>query len=194
MELVFATNNKHKFTEINQLLTGNIRLLNLGDIQCDDDLPETKETLEGNAEQKARYVYDHYSLNCFADDTGLEIDALDGRPGVYSARYAGELKRPEDNMNKVLHEMNNIVNRKARFRTVIALVINGKTIFFDGTVHGEILEEKRGKKGFGYDPIFLPDGYQLTFAEMALEEKNFISHRGQAVARLINYLNNQYTK
>lgn len=194
MKLVFATNNKHKFTEINRSLSSTIELLTLKDIGCKDELPETKETLEGNAEQKARYIYENFGYNCFADDTGLEIDALEGRPGVYSARYAGESKDPVQNMQKVLKEMSHNNNRKARFRTVIALIIEGKTRFFEGTVEGEILRELRGEKGFGYDPIFLPGQQTQSFAEMDLDKKNTISHRGKAVKKLVEFLNMHYSK
>ncbi len=194
MKLVFATNNNFKFTEINESLSAKIELQKLEDIGCSEELPETKETLEGNAEQKARYVYEKYGYNCFADDTGLEIDALDGKPGVYSARYAGESKDSMQNMKKVLEEMKNEWNRLARFRTVIALIINGEAIFFEGLVEGEILHELHGDKGFGYDPIFLPKNHTQSFAQMDLQEKNAISHRGKAVQKLVKFLNMHYSK
>lgn len=188
MKLVFATNNQHKLQEIKHLLDGSIELLSLADIGCSDDIPENQETLEGNAAEKSFYVYNKFGLNCFADDTGLEIEALNGEPGVYSARYAGEEKSAENNMNKVLAKMTKIKNRKARFRTVISLVIDGREIQFEGVVDGQILEEKRGTTGFGYDPIFKPDESQFSFAEMPMGEKNKISHRGRAVRKLVDYL------
>lgn len=188
MELVFATNNAHKVKEIQSILGDEFRLLSLKDIGCDDDIPEEQETLEGNASQKAFYVYNKYGYNCFADDTGLEIEALGGEPGVYSARYAGEEKSSEANMQKVLDKLAKINDRKARFRTVISLVINGDEILFEGIVNGEILKRKRGGAGFGYDPIFKPEGRDQSFAEMELSEKNKISHRGRAVQKLVEYL------
>ena len=194
MKLIFATNNIYKFREIREALSANIELQKLEDIGCTEELPETKETLEGNAEQKARYVFEKYGYNCFADDTGLEIHTLDGKPGVYSARYAGDLKDPKKNMKKVLEEMKNSSDRSARFRTVIALIINGETIFFEGSVEGQILRELHGDKGFGYDPIFLPDNHTQSFAQMDLQEKNAISHRGKAVRQLVKYLNMHYSK
>jgi len=163
-------------------------LISLEDIHCQEDIPETEETLEGNALQKARYIYTKYKQNCFADDTGLEIEALNGRPGVYSARYAGEACRFDDNMNKVLTEMQNISRREAQFRTVIALIIDGKEYLFEGKVKGEILTYKKGIEGFGYDPIFQPIGYKITFAEMDMDEKNRISHRGLSIAKLVQFL------
>ncbi len=189
MKLVFATNNLHKLHEISHLLDGSFELFSLKDIGCDEDIPENQETLEGNASEKAFYIFNKYGLNCFADDTGLEIEALNGEPGVYSARYAGMEKNPENNMNLVLEKLSKIKNRKARFRTVISLVIDGRETQFEGIVNGHILEERRGKAGFGYDPIFQPDESDLSFAEMPLAEKNKISHRGRAVARLVEYLN-----
>lgn len=188
MKLVFATNNPHKLQEINHLLGSSIELLSLNDIDCSDEIPENQETLEGNASEKSFYIFNKYGFNCFADDTGLEIDALNGEPGVYSARYAGEQRNADDNMKLVLEKLNKIKNRKARFRTVISLVIDGREIQFEGIVEGKILEEKRGKTGFGYDPIFKPDESQLSFAEMQMEEKNKISHRGRAVRKLVDYL------
>jgi len=188
MKLVFATNNNNKIKEINHLLANKFNLLGLADIGCSEDIPETQPTIEGNASQKAFYVYENYKHNCFADDTGLEIQALQGRPGVLSARYAGEAKNADDNMDKILSEMKGIAGRKARFKTVISLVIDGREKLFEGVVNGVILEKKQGEKGFGYDPIFLPDGYNRSFAEMSLEEKSAISHRGIAVNKLIAYL------
>ena len=188
MNLVFATNNQHKVTEIQAMLGNEFHLLSLMDINCFDDIPEEMPTLEGNATQKAFYVFRNYGYNCFADDTGLEIDALGGEPGVYSARYAGSAKNPESNMDKVLEKLSKINNRKARFRTVISLVIDGKECLFEGIVEGKITIGKRGSAGFGYDPIFQPDGYSQTFAEMDLSLKNSISHRGKAVSKLVDFL------
>ncbi len=188
MKLVFATNNPHKLHEIQNILGDDFEIISLKDIGCHEEIPEEQPTLEGNASQKAFYVYNNYGYNCFADDTGLEIEALNNEPGVYSARYAGESKNSEDNMNKVLHKLAKIKNRKARFRTVISLVVNGKETQFEGIVNGRILNEKRGHGGFGYDPAFQPDGYNETFAEMGMEEKNRISHRGKAVKKLVEYL------
>jgi XTP/dITP diphosphohydrolase len=188
IKLVFATGNNNKVGEIQQIVPGFVKLLSLKDINCNKELPETQPSIEGNASQKAFYVYENYKCDCFADDTGLEIEALNGRPGVLSARYAGEQKEADDNMNKVLSEMKGITNRKARFKTVISLVIGGIEMQFKGVVNGTILTEKRGEKGFGYDPIFLPDGSSRSFAEMDLEEKNRISHRALAVSKLVEYL------
>jgi XTP/dITP diphosphohydrolase len=188
MELVFATNNRHKLDEIQAILGDKIKLLGLKDIGCNEEIPEEQETLEGNAAQKAFYVYNKFAYNCFADDTGLEIEALNGEPGVFSARYAGEEKSAEANMDKVLAGLFKINNRNARFRTVISLVIDGIETQFEGVVEGKILNEKRGKSGFGYDPIFQPAGFSESFAEMNLTDKNKISHRGRAVEKLIQYL------
>lgn len=188
MKLVFATNNQHKLQEIKQLLGESIELLCLNDIHCTDEIPENQETLEGNAAEKSFYIYNKFSVNCFADDTGLEIEALNGEPGVYSARYAGEERSSEKNMDLVLEKLDKIKNRKARFRTVISLVIDGRETQFEGIVDGLILHSKRGKTGFGYDPIFKPDESSLCFAEMPMDEKNKISHRGRAVQKLVDYL------
>ncbi|MDX8337938.1 non-canonical purine NTP diphosphatase [Draconibacterium sp. IB214405] len=188
MKLVFATNNKHKLEELQAILGDQFSLLSLKDIECFDEIPEEQPTLEGNASQKAFYIYDKFKIDCFADDTGLEIEALNGEPGVFSARYAGEDKNSEANMNKVLEKLAKINERKARFRTVISLVINGEEQQFEGIVNGEILKEKRGGSGFGYDPIFRPDGFNQSFAEMDLADKNKISHRGRAVQKLVDYL------
>ncbi|WP_167617038.1 non-canonical purine NTP diphosphatase [Maribellus sediminis] len=188
MDLVFATNNQHKLKELQAILGNEFHLLSLKDIGCDEDIPEEQPTLEGNASQKAFYIFDKYGYNCFADDTGLEIEALNGEPGVYSARYAGEEKSAEANMKKVLEKMAKINQRNARFRTVISLIINGEEKLFEGIVNGEILKEKRGNSGFGYDPVFLPEGKEQSFAEMDLAEKNKISHRGRAVQKLVEYL------
>lgn len=188
MKLVFATNNNHKLKELQAILGDHFELLSLKDIGCEEDIPEEQPTLEGNARQKAFYVFEKYGYSCFADDTGLEIESLGGEPGVFSARYAGPAKNSDENMKKVLNKLSKINNRKARFRTVISLVLNGKEKQFEGIVEGEILKEKRGNSGFGYDPIFLPDGFDRSFAEMSLAEKNTISHRGRAVAQLVQYL------
>lgn len=188
MELVFATNNKHKLEELQAILGNKFKLLSLKDIGCNVEIPEEQPTLEGNARQKAMYVFENYNYSCFADDTGLEIEALNGEPGVFSARYAGEDKNSQVNMDKVLAKMVKIKNRNARFRTVISLIIDGKENQFEGVVKGKILTEKRGDAGFGYDPIFQPDGFNQTFAEMQIEDKNKISHRGKAVEKLVNFL------
>lgn len=188
MKIVFATNNKHKLEEISRLLEGKHEIVSLSSIGCYDDIPEDQDTLEGNALQKARYIKEHYGLDCFADDTGLEIEALDYRPGVYSARYAGPTKDSLANMNKVLSEMQHHTNRKARFRTVIALILEGKEYLFEGRVDGNILTEKHGDAGFGYDPIFQPEGFEVSFAEMPMDEKNKISHRGKATQKLAEFL------
>jgi len=188
MKLVFATNNKHKLEEISRMLGDRFEIVSLSEIGCHDDIPEDYETLQENALEKARYVKEHYGYDCFADDTGLEVEALDNRPGVYSARYAGPEKDSGANMQKVLEEMKGKVNRKARFRTVIALLLNGKEYCFEGQVQGEILETPQGVAGFGYDPVFRPLGYRESFAEMPMEEKNKISHRGKAVQELVGFL------
>jgi XTP/dITP diphosphohydrolase len=169
IKLVFATNNKNKIKEIKQLLNNSLELLSLEDIGCLEDIPETADTIEGNAIQKAQYVYEKYGYNCFADDTGLEIDALNGEPGVYSARYAGEQKNAEDNMMKVLTKLQDVENRSAQFKTVIALIVDGKVTCFEGIVKGEITTERSGNEGFGYDPIFKPKGYDVSYAEMSLK-------------------------
>lgn len=188
MKIVFATNNQNKVNEIKSILGEEIEILSLKDIGCSEELPETQETLEGNAFQKARYVSENYNVNCFADDTGLEIVSLNGSPGVYSARYAGEECSAEANMAKVLSELNDESNRKAKFRTVIALILNSKEHSFEGEVNGEITNVKSGSDGFGYDPIFQPEGYDITFSEMLMNQKNEISHRGKAVVKLATYL------
>lgn len=191
MELVFATNNRHKLEEIQNLLGNNIKLLSLKDISFFEEIPEDYDTLKENAQQKARYIYDRYKLNCFADDTGLEIDYLNGAPGVLSARYAGESCSFEDNIVKTLKELDGVENRKARFRTVISLILDGKEHYFEGAVDGEILAEKQGDSGFGYDPIFRPVGFDKSFAEMDMDEKNKISHRGRAAQKLVDFLLNR---
>ena len=189
-KLVFATNNAHKLEEIQSILGEKIEVLSLKDINCDVDIPETADTLEGNALIKAEYIYDHYGLDCFADDTGLEVEALNGAPGIYSARYAGgDGHDSEANMTKLLHELEGQTNRKAQFRTAICLIEGGEKHLFEGIVKGHIIEERKGDTGFGYDPIFVPEESTLTFAEMGNDEKNKISHRARAVARLCEYLN-----
>jgi len=189
MKLVFATNNLNKIKEVQELIPSEIKLLSLKDIGCFEDIPETQSTIEGNAIQKANYIKEHYGYDCFADDTGLEVEALNGEPGVYSARYAGEQRNSNDNMNKLLNELENINNRTAQFKTVIALYINNKLQTFTGICKGEIIKSKQGDNGFGYDPIFKPKEYDETFAEMGLEVKNAISHRGKAIQLLIEHLN-----
>lgn len=189
MKLVFATNNKHKLDEVRKITSRHpVEIVSLAEINCFDDIPETTDTLEGNALQKAHYIQEKFGLNCFADDTGLEVEALNNAPGVYSARYAGPGHDSEANMKKLLHEMEGMENRKARFRTVIALVWNGKTYTFDGIVNGTITTTKRGENGFGYDPIFIPEGYEQTFAELGNDIKNQISHRAKAVEKLDEFL------
>lgn len=186
--IVFATNNRHKLEEVQQMLGGEFEIKTLADIGCDVDIPETSDTLEGNALQKARYVKEHFGLDCFADDTGLECHALDGAPGVRSARYAGENHDSEANMSKLLENLSKKNDRSAQFRTVIALLYQGEEHLFEGVVRGAITEGRQGTRGFGYDPIFVPEGYDTTFAEMSAQEKNNISHRGKAVAKLVAYL------
>ena len=188
MKLVFATNNLNKLSEIQSLVPEEIEILSLKDIDCNEELPETSSTLEGNALEKATYVFKNYGYNCFADDTGLEIDALNGEPGVYSARYAGENCVAEDNMTLVLQKLEGITQRTCIFRTVIALVIDDKQTLFEGSFSGVIKETRSGVEGFGYDPIFMPIGFKKTFAEMNQNEKGSISHRGKAVNKLVEYL------
>jgi XTP/dITP diphosphohydrolase len=192
ISLVFATNNRHKVREVQEVIGNGIHLLNLRDLGFTGEIPEEQDTIDGNAAQKARFIYDRYKINCFADDTALEIEALNGEPGVYSARYAGDACSFEDNMKKVLTSMSGAENRDARFRTVIALVEDGRLLTFQGIIRGTITEEKRGKNGFGYDPVFLPDGFDRTFAEMEPDEKNRISHRALAMQKLIAYLTTKY--
>ena len=188
MELIFATHNQHKTEEAREIAASFILIKNLKDIGCFEEIPETADTLPGNALQKAHYVVEHFHVNCFADDTGLEVEALDGRPGVYSARYAGEHCSYQDNVDKLLREMKGKTNRKACFKTVIALILEGKEYLFEGRVDGQIIEDQRGMSGFGYDPVFLPDGFDRTFAEMSEEEKNSISHRGRAIRKMMDFL------
>jgi XTP/dITP diphosphohydrolase len=189
MKLVFATQNENKAQEIQSLLPEYFKIITLKDIRCFDEIPETAETLEGNSLLKASFISETYNLNCFADDTGLEIEALDNRPGVYSARYAGPEKSAAANINKVLLELEGKTERKAQFRTLITLILNKSTFSFEGIVRGEIISEKRGENGFGYDPIFVPEGEIRTFAEMSLEEKNKHSHRARAFQKMIDFLN-----
>ena len=188
MKLVFATNNKNKILEVQQMLPPTIEIISLESIGCFEEIPETAATIEENAIMKANYVTEKYSCECFADDTGLEVDALNGAPGVFSARYAGEQRNSDDNMNKLLEALADETNRKAQFKTVIALNLKGKQHLFTGIAKGEITLEKTGNQGFGYDPIFKPEGYEATFAQLSLEEKGAISHRGIAMAQLINFL------
>lgn len=187
-KLVVATNNTHKLEEISAILGEEMELLSLKDIQCNADIPETADTLEGNARQKAQYIYNNYGMNCFADDTGLEVEALNGAPGVFSARYAGDGHDSEANMQKLLQELEGKENRKAQFRTAICLIMDRKEYLFEGIVKGKIISEKRGGAGFGYDPIFVPEGYDLTFAELGNDIKNTISHRARAVEKLCTFL------
>lgn len=188
MKLVFATNNRHKLDEVRAIVGDKIEILSLNDIGCHDDIPETADTLQGNALIKARYIYEKYGTDCFADDTGLEVEALGGEPGVYSARYAGEECDSEANMKKLLHNLTGKKNRNAQFRTVIALIIGGEEKLFNGIVKGSITEEKRGDSGFGYDPIFIPEGFSESFAQMGSDQKNSISHRYRATRQLSDYL------
>lgn len=188
MQIVFATNNENKLREINHILGNSFTLLSLKDLKIEDDIPENEPSLEGNALHKARYIYNIVKMNVFADDTGLEVNVLDGLPGVHSARFAGEAKDSDANIEKLLSMMGSSVNRNARFRTVIALISGGKEFLFEGVVEGRIINEKRGKEGFGYDPVFIPEGNEKTFAEMPLDEKNLISHRARAFEKLREFL------
>jgi len=190
-KLIFATNNQHKLAEIRNILSGKYMVFGLKEIGFEGDIPETGNTLHENASIKSKFIFENFKLDCFSDDTGLEIDALGGKPGVYSARYAGEEANPEKNIEKVLLEMKGSSNRLARFKTVISLILNGKEYFFEGKIEGKIIFEKRGTTGFGYDPIFVPDGYNHTFAEMDLAAKNQISHRALATAKLASFLENR---
>ncbi len=191
MTLCFATNNKHKLEEVAPLLKGSFDLLSLDQIGCTHELPETQSTISGNSFQKADYVFKNFNTPCFADDTGLEVEILNGAPGVYSARYAGDHRNSEDNINLLLQNLKGNQNRNARFCTVITLVgITPEPVFFEGIIEGVIIEERRGNIGFGYDPIFMPNGHDLTFAEMPLEQKNTLSHRAIATKKLIEYLKN----
>jgi XTP/dITP diphosphohydrolase len=190
MKLCFATNNAHKLHEVRLLMPSSIELVSLEQLGCYEELPETQPTIEGNSQQKAEYVCEHYHTSCFADDTGLEVAALNGEPGVYSARYASPLRKSEDNIDLLLQNLSHHTNRRAQFKTVITLVLHGAPYQFEGIVVGQLLEERRGKGGFGYDPIFLPDGYDHTFAEMSTVEKGRISHRGRALEKLLDFLRN----
>ena len=187
-KFVFATNNAHKLEEVSAILKNKVELLSMKDINCTVDIPETADTLEGNALIKARFIFENYHSDCFADDTGLEVEALNGAPGVYSARYAGDAHNSEANMKKLLHDLEGVENRKAQFRTVFALIIDGKEHLFEGIVKGEIIKHRRGTSRFGYDPIFVPEGYTQTFAEMGNEVKNKISHRALATDKLCKFL------
>ena len=189
MNIVFATNNPNKIREVQALLPTHIKLVSLEEIGCLEDIPETQDTIEGNAIQKANYIKEHFGLDCFADDTGLEVNALNGAPGVFSARYAGPQRNSDDNMNLLLSELKTKDNRSAQFKTVIAMHFQGKLVTFEGVCEGEITHIKKGTDGFGYDPIFQPTDYKNTFAELSLTEKNSIGHRGKAVSKLVAYLN-----
>lgn len=191
LKLVFATNNQNKLKEVQAMLT-NFEIVSLAAINCFEDIPETADTLEGNAILKADFITKNYGLNCFADDTGLEVESLNNEPGVYSARYAGSANNSEKNINKLLTELGDNLNRNAQFKTVIALNINKKQFIFDGICKGQILKEKQGNSGFGYDSIFMPEGYNKSFAEMDLNEKGAISHRGKAIQQLVHFLNNHF--
>ena len=193
MKIVFATNNPNKLKEIQTLIPKEIEIISLKEIGCTEDIPETGDTLEVNAFQKVHYVKEKYNYDCFADDTGLEIDALNGAPGVYSARYAGLEKSAEANIEKVLNELQGKENRKAKFRTAIALTLNNEEHLFEGEINGHISKVKQGNEGFGYDPIFMPENEKRSFAQMSMEEKGTISHRGRAVNKLVTYLNNLST-
>ena len=190
MKIVFATNNPNKLKEIQSLIPKEIEIISLNEIGCTDDIPETGDTLEANAFQKAYYIKDNFNYDCFADDTGLEIDELNGEPGVYSARYAGPERNANANMNKVLNELKGKKNRKAKFRTAIALTLNNEKHLFEGEINGYISDVKQGNEGFGYDPIFIPENDIRSFAQMSMQEKGAISHRGRAVKKLVAYLKN----
>lgn len=190
MKLVFATNNLNKLKEVQEMLPNSIQLLSLKDINCFDEIDETETTLEGNAKLKAAYITAKFGYNCFADDTGLEVESLNGKPGVYSARFAGEPNNSENNIQKLLTNLKDETNKKAQFRTVVSLNINKKKFLFEGICKGEILKKKQGEKGFGYDAIFKPNGFNKSFAEMTSEEKNTISHRGIAIQKLVHFLSN----
>jgi len=187
-KLVFATNNKHKLDEVRAILEPEFSIVSLAELNCTEDIPETADTLDGNALIKAQYIHDKFGLDCFADDTGLEVDALNGEPGVYSARYAGEDHNAQNNMCKVLAMLGENKNRSAKFRTVIALIQGGQTTYFEGRINGNITVQPRGASGFGYDPIFVPENYVSTFAQLSAEEKNQISHRALSVKKLVDYL------
>jgi XTP/dITP diphosphohydrolase len=190
--IVFATNNSHKLEEVRGIVSDKIHLVSLKDINCFDEIPETSDTLEGNALQKARYIKENYGYDCFADDTGLEVEVLNGEPGVRSARYAGDEHDSGKNMDKLLYVLSDAKNRKAHFRTVIALICDGREYLFEGKINGVIIREKRGNSGFGYDPVFIPEGYDGTFAELGTDEKNKISHRATATKKLTEFLQKNY--
>lgn len=187
-KIVFATNNAHKLQEVSDILEDKIQIMNLKDIHCEEEIPETSDTIEGNAYQKANYIYEHYHVDCFADDTGLEVEALNGAPGVYSARYAGPQHNSKDNIRKLLTDMQDIENRNAQFRTAIVFILDGKIHLFEGTIKGTIIRSERGSGGFGYDSVFVPDGFEKTFAELGEEIKNKISHRAIATKKLVKFL------
>jgi XTP/dITP diphosphohydrolase len=189
MKLVFATNNQNKVNEVQSLIPSHITILSLAAIGCEEDIPETQPTIKGNAIQKANYVKEHYGYDCFADDTGLEVTALNGEPGVFSARYAGLQRNADDNMNKLLSELEDKNDRSAHFKTVVALILNGEQHTFEGICEGTIIKEKKGDQGFGYDPIFMANGFEETFAQISLAEKNRVGHRGKAVQKLTGFLN-----
>ncbi len=191
MEIIFATSNKHKLLEARAILGDGLKLITPKDLNLFDDIPETADSLQGNALMKAQYLWDRFHLTCFADDTGLEVDALNGAPGVFSARYAGEEQNSKNNMHKLLKELQGVKQRTARFRTVVALIIDGNVHYFNGILNGEISESPSGSFGFGYDPVFIPEGYPISLAELSSEEKNAISHRGSAMRELSNFLNNR---
>lgn len=191
MNICFATNNPHKLQEVSNLLGNSFQIMSLEDIGCKDELPETHETLEGNALEKAGYVCQHYGISCFADDTGLEVNALNGAPGVYSARFAGPQKDSQDNIKLLLEKLEGVTDRTARFRTVISFIFEGNVHYFEGIVRGKIADQLHGSGGFGYDPVFIPEGYDISFAEMNLEQKNQISHRGIAIRKLVDFLRNR---
>lgn len=191
-KLVFATNNKHKIEEVSAMLSGKFELLSMKDIHCDTDIPETADTFEGNALIKARYIYENFAYDCFADDSGLEVEALGGKPGIYSARYAGN-HDSDLNMNKLLDELKDETNRNAQFRTVIALILNGETHIFEGIIKGTIATKKLGCGGFGYDPIFIPEGYEQSFAQLGADVKNKISHRAKAMEKLFDFLHSKFS-
>ncbi len=191
-QLVFATNNSHKLRELGEILKGEFKLLSLNDISCYEEIPETGDTLEANASQKSFYIWDHFHTDCFSDDSGLEVLVLNNEPGVHSARYAGEGRNSDENVSKLLAEMEGKTNRKACFRCVISLILQGKEYLFEGRVDGEILLQRQGSEGFGYDPVFCPEGYSQSFAEMDALLKNSMSHRGRAVAKLVKFLDEAY--
>ncbi len=192
MSLCFATNNAHKLSEVRQILGNSFEVLSLQEIGCREELPENQDTLEGNSAEKALYVFEHFKVDCFADDTGLEVKTLDGAPGVYSARYAGPQRSAQDNMHLLLQNLSDVPDRTARFRTVVTLIWQGEKFVFEGSVAGSIALQPTGSQGFGYDPVFVPDGYSKSFAEMSVQEKNTLSHRKRAIEKLVDFLQNQH--